>query len=173
LKDADVGLDVVKKAAGADWWEWSAGSTLIFWRWPAGFQRSCARDGMPAWIQGPLPHYKQRSKKPKAEDAILLTPKFLKILKRGYLVMPLTPEEIKSLVNYFYVAKANDIRPVYNGQDCGINEALWAPNFWLPMARSALRVLFFGYFMVHIDLGEFFLNFPFPELFCELTRELI
>jgi hypothetical protein len=32
------------------------------------------------------------------------------------------------------------------------------------MARSALRVLGFGYYSVDIDLGEFFLNFPFPEL---------
>jgi hypothetical protein len=98
------------------------------------------------------------------EDAILLTPKFLKILNRGYVVLPLTSESIKSLVAYFYVPKAKDIRPVYNGKECKINDALWAPNFWLPVGRSALRVLDFGYFSVDIDLGEFFLNFPFPEL---------
>jgi hypothetical protein len=134
LKDTEVGLDVIKKAIRADWWEWSAGSTLIVWRWPASFQCSWARDRMPTWIQGLLPLYKRWAKKPKTEDAVLLTPKFLTILKRGCVVVPLTPDEIKSLVDYLYVAKANDIRPVYNGQECGINAALWAPNFWLPMA---------------------------------------
>jgi hypothetical protein len=124
LKNADVGLDIIEKAVGSDWWEWTSGSTLIFWRWPEGFQRTCARDGMPAWIQGPLPNYKRRAKKPKAEDAILLAPKFLKILLRGYVKIPLIGELIKSLVDYFYVPKAKDIRPVYNGSDSGMNEAL-------------------------------------------------
>jgi hypothetical protein len=164
LKDADVGEDILLKAVGSDWWNWASGSTLIFWRWPKGFQRRCARDGMPAWIQGPLPNFRTRAKQPKREDAVLLTPKFLKILKRRYVIVPRTSDEIKSLVDYFYVPKASDIRPVYNGASCGLNVSLWAPNFWLPIGRSALRVLDFGYFSVDIDLGEFFLNFPFPEL---------
>ena len=37
------------------------------------------------------------------------------------------------------------------------------------MARSAVRVIDFGYFMVDLDLGEFFLNFPYPELFREYS----
>jgi hypothetical protein len=94
----------------------------------------------------------------------LLAPKFLKILKRGYVGVPESAAEIKSLVDYFYVPKAQDIRPVYNGASCGINEALWSPNFWLPTPKWALRVVDFGYFSVDIDLGEFFLNFPFPEV---------
>jgi hypothetical protein len=164
LKDSDVGEDILLKAVGSDWWNWASGSTLIFWRWPKGFQRKCARDGMPAWIQGSLPNFKARAKQPKQEDAVLLTPKFLKILQRRYVIVPRTSHEIKSLVDYFYVPKASDIRPVYNGASCGLNVSLWAPNFWLPIGRSALRVLDFGYFSVDIDLGEFFLNFPFPEL---------
>lgn len=74
------------------------------------------------------------------------------------------PDDTKSLIDYFYVPKATDIRPVYNGASCGINRALWAPNFWLPIAKAALWLLGVGYFSVDIDLGEFFLNFPFPEL---------
>jgi hypothetical protein len=35
-KDAEVGHDIMMKAIKADWWNWSGGSTLIFWRWPAG-----------------------------------------------------------------------------------------------------------------------------------------
>jgi hypothetical protein len=164
FKDAQAGLDIIRKATEAEWWDWCGGSTLIFWRWPAGFQRKCARDGMPAWIQGPLPRYKRRARTPKLEDATLLAPKFLKILKRKYVVLPDILKLIKSLVDYFYVPKAGDIRPVYDGAKCGLNDALWSPNFWLPIARAALRLLGFGYYSVDIDLGEFFLNFPSPEI---------
>ncbi len=34
MKDVDVGLDILRKGMEADWWNWSGGSTLIFWRWP-------------------------------------------------------------------------------------------------------------------------------------------
>jgi hypothetical protein len=163
-KDADVGQDIIFKATQADWWNWAGGSTLIFWRWPCGFQRRCARDGMPAWIQGTLPRFKRRAKVPSLADATLLAPKFLTILERRYVLVPDEENPIKSLVAYFHVPKAKDIRPVYNGKECGINDALWAPGFWLPIGRSAVRVLDFEYHSVDIDLGEFFLNFPYPEI---------
>jgi hypothetical protein len=75
-KDDDAGQDILDKAAEADWWNWSGGSTLVFWRWLAGLQRTCARDGMPPWIMGSLPKFKRRTKTPKPEDAKLLAPKF-------------------------------------------------------------------------------------------------
>jgi hypothetical protein len=98
-----------------------------------------------------MPRYKQKAKTPKPEDAILLAPKFVKILTRGYVTIPDRDRAIKSLIDYFYVPKDNDIRPVYNGASCGINLSLWAPNFWLPTARSALRVLDFCFHSVDID----------------------
>ena len=58
---------------------------------------------------------------------------------------------------------------VYNGTSCGLNGSLWAPNFWLPTAKSAIRVLGFGYFSVDIDLGEMFLNFPLPAILREYS----
>ena len=78
------------------------------------------------------------------------------------MVIPEKDAPIKSLIDYFYVPKAQDIGPVYNGASCGVNKSLWSPPFWLPVAKSALRVLDFGYFCVDISLGEFFLNFTFP-----------
>jgi hypothetical protein len=54
---------------------------------------------------------------------------------------------------------------VYNGTGCGLNVRVWAPNFWLPVPRSATNILNFGYCSVDIDLGDFFLNFPLPELY--------
>jgi hypothetical protein len=88
----------------------------------------------------------------------------LKILKQKYVVLPGILKMIKSLVDYFYVPKAGDIRPVYDGSKCRLNEALWSPNVWLPIARAALWVLDYGYYSVDIALGEFLLNFPFPKL---------
>ena len=49
---------------------------------------------------------------------------------------------------------------VYNGTSCGLNDCVWAPNFWMPTPQTAVRHLDFGYYMIDIDLGEFFLNFP-------------
>jgi hypothetical protein len=73
-------------------------------------------------------------------------------------------QEIKSLIDYFHIAKTKDIRPVYNGASCEVNEALWSPNCLLPIAKSTSRVLDFHYFSVDIDLGGFFLKFSFPEI---------
>jgi hypothetical protein len=74
--------------------------------------------------------------------------------------MTLSPD-VASLLDYFFVAKGDsDWRMVYNGTSCGLNARLWAPNFWLPNASSALRVLDHHYYSVDLDHGEMFLNFP-------------
>jgi hypothetical protein len=67
-----------------------------------------------------------------------------------------------------FPSNTDDIRVVYNGASCGLNNTVWAPNFWLPTTKSATRVLNFNYCGVDLDLvGEtFFLNFPLPILFC-------
>jgi hypothetical protein len=95
--------------------------------------------------------------------------KFLKILKRHYVVIPDPLSSIKSLIDYFHVPKAKDICPVCNGASCGINGALWSPNFWLLTAKSALCVLDFNYFCVDINLGKFFLNFLYPAWLCQYS----
>jgi hypothetical protein len=50
----DIGRDCIERACNADWWEWRAGSTLFFWRWPK-YARCLARDGHPVWITKNLP----------------------------------------------------------------------------------------------------------------------
>jgi hypothetical protein len=81
------------------------------------------------------------------------------------------PRRHKKLNRLFICAKSvRHSAAVYNGASCGINEALWAPNVWLPTANSALRLLGFSYFSVDIDLGNFFLNFPFPEILRQYSR---
>jgi hypothetical protein len=53
-----------------------------------------------------------------------------------------------------------DIRMVYDGTSSGLNEALWAPSFWLPTTDSAMRMYDYATYCVDLDLGEMFLNFP-------------
>jgi hypothetical protein len=67
---------------------------------------------------------------------------------------------IWSLMDFFDVDKDSNIRLVYNGTSCGLNKALWAPNFWLPTPATATQTLGYGYYMVDINLGELVLNFP-------------
>lgn len=59
------------------------------------------------------------------------------VLKRGYI----QPGQVSSLIDFFAVPKGDDIRLVYNGTSCGLNEATWAPHFWLPYPRTAIRIL--------------------------------
>lgn len=44
-----------------------------------------------------------------------------------------------------------------------VNEAVWAPSFFMPNADSATRLLSFNLFCVDLDLGEMFLNFYLDE----------
>jgi hypothetical protein len=127
---------------------------------------------MDPYILSEHPAFKQRVKQPKQEAFDLLLPKFQAILARGYVVSNQDSTELTALedfimsyIDYFGVPKAAGIRVGCNGASCGLNETVWAPNFWLPMVKSACRVLNFNYCGVDLDLGELFLNFPLPLLF--------
>ena len=60
-----------------------------------------------------------------------------------------------------------DIRHVFNGTSCGLNTALWAPNFWLPSGFSLVECLMYNYKMIDLDFGEMFINFP----LCSVLKE--
>jgi len=160
IADAKAGRSALLCFGASDWWEWKGGSTLNFWRWPEGEQRRAARDGMRAYIIGQLPRNRKPARPPKSEEKRSIFAKIVKVLRRGYLAFN---PDIKSLVDVFAVQKGLDIRCVYNGASCGLNEALWAPNFWLPKASSASRLLDYGYYSVDLDMGEMFPNFPLPQ----------
>jgi hypothetical protein len=49
---------------------------------------------------------------------------------------------------------------VYDASKCKLNEAVWAPNFFMSSPDSLLNSLESGTYMGDIDLGEFFFNFP-------------
>ncbi len=62
--------------------------------------------------------------------------------------------------HFFAVPKGeDDIRMVYNGTSCGLNDAVFAPWFALPTMDSHLRAVDVGTYMANCDIGEMFLNF--------------
>jgi hypothetical protein len=126
----------------------------VFWRW--GDYIDLAVDGCPPFLLFDLPQFKRRTPTPPDDKRPLIAAKLKTIIDRGYL----TFGSVKSLIQFFDVPNADDIRLVYNGQSCGLNKSTCAPNFWLPNTRTALRSLDYNYYALDMDLGEIFLNFP-------------
>jgi hypothetical protein len=52
---------------------------------------------------------------------------------------------------------------VYDGTASGLNDALWAPSFWLPTIDSLVRALDADSWMADRDIGDMFLNFQLHE----------
>jgi hypothetical protein len=156
-RDLDVGKDAIRHAAWSTWWEWSAGSTICFWRWPSP-EISSVRDGTKLFVDWEkMPRYMKRQTWPKDEtEREKMEAKIRKVRDRQYI----QPVFVKSLTSFFAIPKAGtDIRLVYDATKCGLNDALWAPIFFLPTVDSILRnaseMSWFG----DIDLGEMFLNY--------------
>ena len=160
LKDLKVGRDAVRRAGLASWWEWDAGSSLFFWRWPAEYKKD-VRDGLEVCVEGQLPEYWARQNWPKdlAEreqlKKKLYKPVFKNYIARGF---------VKSLTSFFAVLKGeDDIRIVYDATKSLLNESIWAPNFFLPTVDSVLRNADTNTWYGDIDLGEMFLNYFLDE----------
>jgi hypothetical protein len=81
---------------------------------------------------------------------------------KGYVA----PGDVISLTSYFYVPKGeHGISMVYDATQSGLNACLWVPSFNLPTAESFTDCLEAGSWMMDLDLGEMFLNFPLdPQL---------
>jgi hypothetical protein len=144
-------------AAGATWWEWERGSTLMFWRWPAELH-SAAKDGLPIWVKGPLPSYKQpQRKETDAKQREQVANKLNNVRDKGYI----QAGTVLILTSFFAVPKGTtDIRMVYDATKSGLNKAIWVPSFAPPTLESLTDLLTFDSWMSDQDLGEMFLNFP-------------
>lgn len=156
-RDCEVGIDAIRRASWSSWWNWDSGSTLYFWRWPKNV-RVAVRDGTKLFVNwDKLPKYTKRQKWPNDEnDREKLEAKIRKVRTRGYI----QPGFVKSLTGFFAVPKAgSDIRVVYDATQCGLNDALWAPNFFLPTVDAILRNASSSTWFGDIDLGEMFLNY--------------
>jgi hypothetical protein len=156
LRDAESGCQTLTQVLHSTWWEWKNGSGLLFWRWNKLQQRQTARDGMEIFVQGVLPGCLRKLRPVPKLKIPIIAPKIGLVRKRGYI----RPGPIQSFTDFFDVPKGDDVRMVYNGTSLGLNDALWAPLFYLPTADAAGRLLSFSSFCVDLDLGEMFLNFP-------------
>jgi hypothetical protein len=84
----------------------------------------------------------------------------IQVRKRGYI----SSRPVVSNTHYFSVPKGlDDIRMVYNGTSCRLNDVLWAPRFGLPTVKQTLRALLPGYMQCDLDIGEQFPNFYLHE----------
>ena len=156
VKDFRSGMDAIRRALGANFWEWSDGSTLFFWRWPREYRRAI-RDGLEVFIDGELPDYWSRQRWPQdAAEKAQLKDKIRKVIQREYIRTGF----VLSLTGFFAVAKGDgDIRIVYDASKSGLNESIWAPNFPMPTASTVLQAVDHNSFFGDIDLGEMFLNY--------------
>jgi hypothetical protein len=86
VKSYDVGIDGIRRAVGGTFWEWSEGSTLLFWRWPQILWREL-RDGVRVWFRSrDLPHVWGRQHWLEVEkQKEQLQGKVRKVLERGYI----------------------------------------------------------------------------------------
>ena len=55
IKDIQLGLPILGQVIQSSWWEWSSGSSLLFWRWNGTEQIKASRDGMKVYIKGQMP----------------------------------------------------------------------------------------------------------------------
>jgi uncharacterized protein YcaQ len=79
------GLKACKKADGASWWDWDAGSTLLFWRWPLDYVE-VARVGITPMFDMEPPT-NQDKQPPYEEDKVRekVKAKLKKVLAEGYI----------------------------------------------------------------------------------------
>lgn len=169
-KDMAAGVDGITRALGVtpkdkearldNWWKWTLGSTLFFWRWHNIF-RFEARDGTPMFIhRDKLPKYWARQQWPQdAGHREKLRKKVEAVVgpDREYI----SEGFVRSITGFFCVPKGeDDIRIVYDATKCQLNAALWAPKFFLPTIDTILRNSDLNAWFGDIDLGEMFLNFP-------------
>jgi hypothetical protein len=160
LKDWIAGRDCINRCCHATWWEWTEGSRPHFWRWSTEY-RLTIRDGLPPWFKMPLPRWliPQRLE-PNLALRKAMKEKLGKVRRMGYLAQG----EVKSLTSFFAVPKGDsDIRMVYDGTKSGLNDAMWAPWFWMPTVESHLRFVSTESFLGDIDVGDMFLNFVLHE----------
>ena len=52
---------------------------------------------------------------------------------------------------------------VYDLTACGLNDALWAPTFWMPTVLSVLDCATHSSWFGDVDAGEMFLNYWLDE----------
>ena len=156
-KDVNLGRAVLAQVLSSSWWDWSNGSSLFFWRWNGKEQRQAARDGIKIFVRDVLPSRRKiKQLRLDATQRVLVSQKLEGMLRRSYLEAGF----VTNALHFFAVPKGDsDVRVVFDGTSSGLNETLWAPNFYLPTARAAALNLSYTTWMADMDCGEMFHNF--------------
>ena len=152
------GRQAVGKAADSSFWDWVDGSFPYFWRWQSEIKGDL-RDGTRLWVfEEKLPSNTKRQRMPRDPVVLeLMMEKITKVKNRNYIGKW---GNVVNLSNYFPVPKGeNDIRLVYDLSASGLNDALWAPRFWMPTMLNVVDCATHTSWFGDVDVGEMFLNF--------------
>ena len=160
-KDLTVGCDALKRLTFSTRQSWEICCTLYYWHWPRHYKRSI-RDGTKLFVKGEvLP--RQFKRQMWSSDPIhkeKMAEKLGKVRTQNYIL----PGEVNSLTGFFTAPKGtDDIKIVYGATACGLNNALWSPNFFLPTINLVLRGANKDSWLSDIKLGEMFLNYFLDE----------
>jgi hypothetical protein len=154
-----TGLQASVYARRCDWWEWTGGSRIFFWRWPEKYVKEAYEGLPPCFVEDPptsmgkQPPYTDESVRKKVKEKVEA------VIKKGYIVQA-SKTAIRSLMFMFDVPKGStDVRMVYDGSKSGLNDSLWAPWLCLPTVDSMTRALLPTFWCADNDYGEQFLNF--------------
>lgn len=162
---APTNVLIVGPAALVRTWPGGGGSgkwvpLFFYWNWPSDYQEDLW-DGQRHYPTGSFGEFtkpQHPAKDPNQHE--LMRAKVVKVRKQGYI----ETGSVISLLHFFCVPKGStDIRMVYNGTGCGLNESVWSPHFGLPTVRHTIRSLLPGYHACDMDVGEMFLNFLLHE----------
>jgi hypothetical protein len=155
--DMNKGFEALIRLSCSTSWEWKDGSSLLYWRWASDIRES-ARDGLPLFINKKLPRWTRKQRLPKESFMVeKMESKFKKVMDMRYV----EDGTVVSMINCFAVAKGeDDIRLVYDGTKSGLNDCLWAPNFFLPSVDSMLMNVDAQTWCADLDLTDMFLNYP-------------
>ncbi len=82
----EAGLDAIRRAANAGWFEWLEGSAPLFWNWPEQYHRE-VRDGQPHFLAGPFgpPFLQSQSSHRDPTKQELMRAKVVKVRKLDFI----------------------------------------------------------------------------------------
>eukprot|EP00978_Attheya_sp_CCMP212_P008743 scaffold20529_cov53-Attheya_sp.AAC.4 len=154
----DAGVEALRYAAGALWWQWDSGSAPFFWRWEEEFLEDLATGYKPMFKEIPKPSTASVRLTQDKEMRKMMRKKLEKVIRQTYI--DVSEEEILAVIQYFAVEKGlYDIRMVYDGTKSELNNCLFPPWFALPTMTTMFRGLDVDFWCADNDFSDNFLNY--------------
>ena len=112
-------------------------SIILFWRWTKDIMKEF-RDGCEIFNKGKLPRFTKNQRVTTDTGEFEIIKKNVhKVKSRSYISGGI----VVNLTALFYVPKGDDdIRLVCDLTALGLNDALWAPTFWMMLVDNVLSV---------------------------------